>query len=125
MDETSSNLAPVSSARDQNATASSSVSDGVRIPSFETLDRIGRRAVTARLTQGISPHALYDAWFDWTSHLASAPGCLIEFDAQKVAVADCLAVDTGVEEFAEIESGKRASRPQLYHLIIERSFAAQ
>ncbi len=41
------------------------------------MDRLGR-AVTARLTQGISPHALYDAWFDWASHLANAPGRLIE-----------------------------------------------
>ena len=78
MDETSLNLSP---AKDQNAKASSAPNDGVRIPSFETLDRIGR-AVTARLTQGISPHALYDAWFDWISHLASAPGRLIELEIE-------------------------------------------
>src|SRR5687767_6578341 len=46
-------------------------------PSFETMDRVGR-AVLARFTQGISPHALYDAWFDWASHLASSPGRLLE-----------------------------------------------
>jgi poly[(R)-3-hydroxyalkanoate] polymerase subunit PhaC len=78
MDETSSNLSP---AKDQNAKASSAPNDGVRIPSFETLDRIGR-AMTAKLTQGISPHALYDAWFDWASHLASAPGRLIELEIE-------------------------------------------
>jgi len=47
------------------------------IPSFETMDRLGR-AVTARLTQGISPHAIYGAWFDWASHLVNAPGRLVE-----------------------------------------------
>ncbi len=52
-------------------------SEAAGIPSFETLDRLGR-AVTARLTQGISPHALYGAWFDWASHLVNAPGRLVE-----------------------------------------------
>jgi polyhydroxyalkanoate synthase len=46
-------------------------------PNFETFDRVGR-AFSARLTQGISPHALYAAWFDWASHLANAPGRLLE-----------------------------------------------
>ena len=52
-------------------------------PSFETMDRVGR-AVLARFTQGISPHALYDAWFDWASHLAGAPGRLIELGIEAV-----------------------------------------
>jgi polyhydroxyalkanoate synthase len=85
MDETSSHLTTVSPAKDQKVKASSPVSDGVRIPSFETLDRIGR-AVTARLTQGVSPHALYDAWFDWSSHLASAPGRLIELEIEAATI---------------------------------------
>ena len=55
------------------------------IPSFETMDRLGR-AVTARLTQGISPHAIYDAWFDWASHLANAPGRLIELGLEAVNI---------------------------------------
>ena len=55
-------------------------------PSFETMDRVGR-AVLARFTQGISPHALYDAWFDWASHLASAPGRLLELGIEAVNIA--------------------------------------
>ncbi|MGH9810923.1 MAG: poly-beta-hydroxybutyrate polymerase N-terminal domain-containing protein, partial [Terriglobia bacterium] len=46
-------------------------------PSFDTMDRLSR-AVTARFTQGISPYALYAAWFDWASHLSHAPGRLLE-----------------------------------------------
>ena len=47
------------------------------------MDRLGH-AVTARMTQGISPHALYDAWFDWASHLANAPGRLTELGLEAV-----------------------------------------
>lgn len=49
------------------------------------MDRLGR-AVMARLTQGISPHALYDAWFDWASHLANAPGRLVELGIEAVTI---------------------------------------
>ena len=52
-------------------------------PSFETMDRLSR-AVTARFTQGISPHALFDAWFDWASHLAYAPGRQLELGLQAI-----------------------------------------
>src|SRR5262245_58836026 len=68
--------APPPAAKDQAC-------DTTRIPSFETMDRLGR-AVTARFTQGISPHALYAAWFDWASHLANAPGRLIELGVEAV-----------------------------------------
>jgi polyhydroxyalkanoate synthase len=47
------------------------------LPSFETLNQLAR-AMTARLTQGVSPHAQCAAWFDWLSHLARAPGRQLE-----------------------------------------------
>jgi polyhydroxyalkanoate synthase len=47
------------------------------LPSFETLNRIAR-AITARATRGISPHAQFEAWFDWLSHVSRAPGRQVE-----------------------------------------------
>src|SRR4029077_20972768 len=70
--------------------AKASAEDRLGAPSFETLDRLGR-AVTARLTQGISPHALYAAWFDWASHLVNAPGRLIELGVEAVNIGARLA----------------------------------
>src|SRR5512144_528626 len=54
-----------------------------KAPSFDTMDRLSR-AVTARFTQGISPHALFDAWFDWASHLAYAPGRQLELGLEAI-----------------------------------------
>ena len=82
MDETTPRLpAPSPAIKDQPQRWSGSGS--ARISSFETMDRLGR-AATARLTQGISPHALYAAWFDWASHLANAPGRVIELGVEAV-----------------------------------------
>ena len=89
MDETPSRLVPPSpTAKDRSS--SPPASQDARIPSFETMDRLGR-AVTARLTQGISPHALYAAWFDWASHLVNAPGRLIELGVEAVNIGARLA----------------------------------
>jgi polyhydroxyalkanoate synthase len=43
----------------------------------ETLDR-ATRALQARLTGGLSPHAAWAAWADWATHLARAPGRQLE-----------------------------------------------
>ncbi|MDR3408620.1 MAG: alpha/beta fold hydrolase [Methylovirgula sp.] len=42
-------------------------------PDFGNLDRV-LRAIAARATQGISPRVVADAWFQWASQLAGAPG---------------------------------------------------
>jgi polyhydroxyalkanoate synthase len=51
------------------------------LPSFDTFNRVAR-AMTARLTNGLSPHAEYAAWFDWLSHLSRAPGRQLELALQ-------------------------------------------
>ena len=47
------------------------------LPSFDTLNQLAR-AMTAPITQGVSPHAQYAACFDWLSHLSRAPGRQLE-----------------------------------------------
>ncbi|MGY6536795.1 MAG: PHA/PHB synthase family protein [Pararhodobacter sp.] len=44
---------------------------------YSSLDR-GVMANLARMTGGISPHAMIDAWSDWAMHLSRAPGRQLE-----------------------------------------------
>ena len=98
MDETPSRLAP----KIKPPTFNFIASEGARVPSFETMDRLGS-AVAAKFTQGISPHALYDAWFDWASHLVNAPGRLVELGIEAVNIGARLArfAANGLSEHAE------------------------
>ena len=65
----------------------------VNLPSFETIDRVGRSMI-ARLTAGLSPHAEADAWFDWLSHFSRAPGRHLELAALGAVLAARLAALT-------------------------------
>ncbi len=78
-------------------------SDGeTGMPAFETMDRV-ERAVAARFTHGISPHALYGAWFDWASHLANAPGRLLELGLEAV---------TALARFAQFATHSRSEEAE-------------
>jgi polyhydroxyalkanoate synthase len=75
--------APVGGAKPASlapAGASSAAED--RVASTD-LDRI-LRAATGHLTQGISPHAMTSAWFDWASHFARSPQRQIELTALSI-----------------------------------------
>ena len=78
--------APSVAALSQGTGAPAPATGALGIPSFDTMDRLGH-AVTARMTQGVSPHALYAAWFDWASHLARAPGRQLELGIAAAQIA--------------------------------------
>ena len=90
---------------------------------------------TARFTQGISPHALYDAWFDWASHLANAPGRLVELGLEAVNIGARFArfathsLSEDVKRPFEPQSGDRRFNDDLWkrlpYALWQQAFLAQ
>ncbi len=56
-----------------NPTSRPGSEDGVGIEAFRSIDRM-RESLSAQWTGGLSPASLALAYFDWSIHLASAPG---------------------------------------------------
>ena len=119
----------------QNSTHCGMISDGSAPPSFGTLDRFAR-AMTARLTQGVSPHAQYAAWFDWASHLARAPGRQLELWLEAAATSARLtrfAMRAGLGDTADVPfrargHDRRFDDPawgKLPYLLWQQAFLAQ
>lgn len=102
--------------------------------SFETLDRLSR-AMTARLTHGVSPNAQYAAWFDWASHLSRAPGRQLELWLQAVRDATRLVyfisrfvAGSAIPPFMPTESDRRFDDPawgSLPYVLWQQAFLAQ
>ncbi len=101
-------------------------------PSFSTLDHVAR-AMMARATQGVSPHAQAAAWFDWASHLSRAPGRQLELGWLASIYAARLwglAMRDGVENlpFAPEASDRRFADPAWHkwpYVFWEQAFLAQ
>jgi polyhydroxyalkanoate synthase len=75
------------------------------------LDR-GTMAGLARLTAGVSPHAVVDAWSDWAMHLARAPGRQLELAER--AQANWLALARFAWARLQGESAEKPFRPGPY-----------
>jgi poly[(R)-3-hydroxyalkanoate] polymerase subunit PhaC len=128
---------PVSAASPTAATkpsASPALQSG-DLPSFDTLNQLAR-AITARFTQGVSPHAQYAAWLDWLSHLARAPGRQLElsltafaFGARLLRLAAHYGSESAVPPpFSSRESDRRFSDPaweKMPYLFWQQAFLAQ
>jgi polyhydroxyalkanoate synthase len=102
--------------------------------SFDTLDRL-TRAMTARFTNGVSPHAQYAAWFDWISHLSRALGRQLELWLQAVRAATRLgyfvsrsASGLGSPPYVPAVSDRRFDDPawnSLPYVLWQQAFLAQ
>lgn len=108
-------------------------SQGPDLPSFATLDHVAR-AMVARVTQGISPHAQHAAWFDWLSHLSRAPGRQLELALQAMIFGNRLmGLATGQSSaaappFTPASSDRRFADPawqKFPYLFWQQAFLAQ
>ncbi|CAN5338683.1 alpha/beta fold hydrolase [soil metagenome] len=68
-------MSPLASAPSSRRPVSpvSTEDDTLGLEAFRSIDRM-REALSAQLTGGLSPQALALAFFDWSTHLAAAPG---------------------------------------------------
>ena len=65
---------PARNAPRPNSTSSvPTAGEALGLEAFRSIDRM-REALSAQLSGGLSPQALALAFFDWSIHLASAPG---------------------------------------------------
>jgi polyhydroxyalkanoate synthase len=132
---------PLTASADSRAPAGTRSEESVQVAkhntedfSFDTLDRL-MRAMTARFTNGVSPHAQYAAWFDWISHLSRAPGRQLELWLQAVRAAtrfgyfaSWLASGVTRPPYVPAESDRRFDDPawnSLPYVLWQQAFLAQ
>jgi polyhydroxyalkanoate synthase len=108
------------------------VESASHLPTFETLDR-ATHAMVARVTQGVSPHAVLAAWVDWLSHLGRAPGRQLELlqlalvSAARLARFAQAAQDDGLP-FPAADTDRRFDDPawrQWPYVLWQQAFLAQ
>ncbi len=92
-------------------------------PQFEYFDRF-LRASTARVTLGLSPHAIAAAWFDWALHLFQSPGrqmdlCLAAwtYQARLASYAVSCATQSGEEPPFQPRAGDHRFDSPLWHTL--------
>jgi polyhydroxyalkanoate synthase len=96
--------APAASDHEGKARPAAGAEGPTFLGAFDTLDRISR-AMLGRATQGVSPNAIFAAWFDWASHLARAPGRQLELALEGWVMAARLA------RYAAVKAVGRAEEP--------------
>ena len=92
------------------------------VPQFDYLDRF-LRAGTARLTLGLSPHAIAAAWFDWALHVFRSPGRMLDLGQAAIAMqaqlahyaASCLTGKPGDPPLHPREGDRRFTAPDWHH----------
>lgn len=106
------------------------IGDGVTIKrqgdyelQFDYVDRF-LRASTARLTMGVSPHAIGAAWFDWWLHLGRSPGRMLDLGMAALEgqvqlarfAAGCLAGSESTPPFSPRDGDRRFDAPEWQHM---------